>query len=99
MGLGTARFPSLRLAHLIPPERVSDDYLFRLIEGISYSDTILIALRNGIPGKLCRVDRLVEFYKRLRMPRLQRSIARAVAVGKTRALHDLVNAGNISPVD
>lgn len=86
MGLGIGRFPS----HLIPRQRLTDDYLFRLIEGISYSDTIVIALRQGIPAKRCRVDRLVDFYKRLKMPKLQRSLARAVADGRTRALNDLV---------
>jgi hypothetical protein len=90
MGLGMGRFPSLRLAHLIPPHRLTDDYLFRLIEGISYSETILVALRQGIPAKRCRVDRLVDFYKRLRMPKLQRSMPRAVAEGRMRALNDLV---------
>jgi glycosyltransferase involved in cell wall biosynthesis len=96
MGLGIARFPSLRLVHLIPRQRLTDDYLFRLIEGISYSDTILIAFRQGIPVKRGRVDRLVDFYKRLRMPKLQRSIARAVAEGRTRALNDLVDSKNVS---
>jgi hypothetical protein len=86
MGLGIGRFPS----HLIPRQRLTDGYLFRLIEGISYSDTIVIALRQGIPAKRCRVDRLVDFYKRLKMPKLQRSLARAVADGRTRALNDLV---------
>jgi glycosyltransferase involved in cell wall biosynthesis len=96
MGLGTGRFPSLRLVHLIPPRRLTDDYLFRLIEGISHSDTILIALRQGIPAKQCRVDRLVDFYKRLRMPKLQRSLARAAADGRMRALNDLVDSRNVS---
>jgi len=96
MGLGIGRFPSLRLVHLIPRQRLTDGYLFRLIEGISYSDTVLIALRQRIPAKRGRVDRLVDFYKRLRMPKLQRSIARAVAEGRTRALNDLVDSKNVS---
>ena len=96
MGLGIGRFPSLRLVHLIPRQRLTDDYLFRLIKGISYSETVLIALRQGIPAKQCRIDRLVDFYKRLRMPKLQRSIARAVADGRMRALNDLVDLRNVS---
>jgi glycosyltransferase involved in cell wall biosynthesis len=96
MALGIGRFPSLRLAHLIPRERLTDDYLLRLIEGISYSDTVLIASRHGIPAKPCRVDRLVDFYKRLRMPKLQRSVARAVVGGRMRALNDLADARNVS---
>lgn len=96
MGLGIARFPSLRLVHLIPKQRLTDDYLLRLIEGISFSDTILIALRNGTPVSPCRVDRLVDHYKRLRMPKIERLIARAVADGRTRALSYLADSSNSS---
>lgn len=96
MGLGIARFPSLRLVHLIPKQRLTDEYLLRLIEGISYSDTILIALRNGTPVPPCRVDRLVDHYKRFRMPKIKRLMARAVADGRTRALSYLANSRNAS---
>jgi hypothetical protein len=99
MGLGTGRLPSLRLVHLIPPERVTDDYLFRLIESISYSETILVALRQGIPAKRCRVDRFVDCYKRLRMPKVQRSMARAVADGRKRALSDSIDSRNGSHLE
>ena len=96
MGLGIGRFPGLRLVHFIPRQRLTDDYLFRLIKGISYSETVLIALRQGIPAKRCRIDGLVDFYKRLRMPKVQRSMARAVADGRMRALNDLVASTNVS---
>jgi glycosyltransferase involved in cell wall biosynthesis len=89
MGLGIGRFASLRLVHLIPQQRLTNDYLFRLMERISYSETIVIALRQGIPAKRCRVDRLVDFYKRLRISKLQRRITRAVADGRTRAINQL----------
>src|SRR6266480_6356357 len=92
MGLGIGSFASLRLLHLIPRQRLTDDYLFRLIEGFSYSETIVIALRRGIPAKQSRVDRLVDFYKSLRIPKLQRRMARAVAEGRTRAANDLVDS-------
>ncbi len=96
MGLGIGRFLSLRLVHLISRRRFTDDYLFRLIESISYSETMLMALRQGIPSKPCRVDRFVDSYKRLRMPKIQRSIARAVADGRMRALNDLADSGSVS---
>ncbi len=95
MGLGIGRFASLRLLHLIPRQRLTDDYLFRLIEGFSYSETIVIALRRGIPAKQSRVDRLVDFYKSLRIPKLQRRMARAVAEGRTRAANDLVDSRSV----
>ena len=96
MGLGTGKFPSLRLTHLIARQRLTDDYLLRLIEAISYSDTILLALRDGIPVQRCRIDRLVDRYKRLRMPKVERLIARAVADGRMRALSYLTDSENAS---
>jgi hypothetical protein len=33
LGLGVGLFPNLRLTHLIPSERVTEDYLIRLTEG------------------------------------------------------------------
>jgi hypothetical protein len=87
LGLGTGKFTALSLIHLISKRRLSDDYLFRLIEGIAYSEAIVLALRGDPPTKLSRVDRLVELYKNLRIDELQRRTARARALGKTRALN------------
>lgn len=40
-GLGMGVFPELRLTHLIPRERVSEDYLVRMAEGARVSDLLL----------------------------------------------------------
>lgn len=45
-GLGTGAFARLKLTHLIPKNRVEPDYLFRLLENIAYSNTML-ALTKG----------------------------------------------------
>jgi glycosyltransferase involved in cell wall biosynthesis len=95
MGLGLGRFRSLKLAHLIPAKRVSDEYLYKLCEGFGYSDTILAALRGVYPSKLCRFDRMVLFYKRMRRagkPSLQQA---AREEGEARAMQvlDEVRAG------
>jgi glycosyltransferase involved in cell wall biosynthesis len=87
LGLGTGKFAALSLIHLIPKRRLSDDYLFRLIEGIAYSEAIVLAVRGDPPTKISRVDRLVELYKNLRMNELQCRTARARALGRTRALN------------
>ncbi len=50
IGLGTGQFTSLKLTHLIPPRRLSEDYLLRLTEGLSYSGTILEYLRGKLPA-------------------------------------------------
>lgn len=44
MGMGMGCFTELRLTHLIPPQRLSQDYLVRMFEGKGYSGTILNAL-------------------------------------------------------
>jgi hypothetical protein len=87
LGFGTGKFAALSLIHLIPQQRLSDIYLFPLIEGIAYSEAIVLAVRGNPPTKMSRVDRLVEFYKSLRIDKLQRRIARARALGRTRAVN------------
>ena len=44
MGAGMGQFKELKLKHLIPPERLTEDYLCRLFEGKGYSAAIL----NGL---------------------------------------------------
>lgn len=49
IGLGTGKFTTLKLTHLIPSWRLEESYLLRLEEGISCSKTILNYLRNKQP--------------------------------------------------
>jgi glycosyltransferase involved in cell wall biosynthesis len=46
LGLFRGVFQSLRLDHLIPPERLREDYLLRLVEGIQFSSQILEMCRE-----------------------------------------------------
>jgi glycosyltransferase involved in cell wall biosynthesis len=46
LGLGTARFTSLRLTHLISAERLNENYLIKLHAGFSASQEILASLRG-----------------------------------------------------
>lgn len=66
MGLGTGLFPELKLMHLIPPIRLSEDYLLRLVEGQSYSGVIVehlhgvsrpMPLIHGLRGLVGRMRR------------------------------------------
>ena len=41
LGLGVGIFPNLKLTHLIPKERVSEDYLVKLAEGLAGSAALL----------------------------------------------------------
>jgi hypothetical protein len=47
VGLGVGLIASLRLTHLIPRERLTEEYLTRLTEGISYSAVVLAHLRGS----------------------------------------------------
>ncbi|QFS50337.1 glycosyltransferase [Nostoc sphaeroides] len=46
MGLGTGQFTSLNMTHLMPPNRLNEDYLLRMVQGSYYSGTILNYLRG-----------------------------------------------------
>jgi len=47
MGLGIGVFPSLKLDHLMPAERLKEEYLWRIAEGSGYSAAILHYCRTG----------------------------------------------------
>lgn len=56
IGLGVGIITALRLRHLIPPERLTEDYLAKLVEGIYLSGAILDFLRiSPAEFALCRV--------------------------------------------
>jgi glycosyltransferase involved in cell wall biosynthesis len=47
IGLGVGLFSALKLTHLIPPDRLTEDYLVRLTEGIYFSSVVLAHLRSA----------------------------------------------------
>lgn len=47
IGLGVGLIKSLRLSHLIPPDRLTEDYLGRLAEGIYLSSVVLAHMRRA----------------------------------------------------
>jgi glycosyltransferase involved in cell wall biosynthesis len=76
LGLGMGLFPELKLVHLIPGERLEEDYLVKLTEGIRTSNYLIDYKWKGIippavfsPGALFRHIRYV-----LRRGRIQRRI-------------------------
>jgi len=50
-GFGTGVFPELKLIHLIPKERVSSDYLFKLSQAV-YASSLLVTYKwgGGLPN-------------------------------------------------
>lgn len=49
MGLGTGVFTTLKLIHLMPKNRLQEDYLLKLREGEKYSAVLLDFLRGKLP--------------------------------------------------
>ncbi len=91
LGLGVALIASLKLTHLIPPERFTEDYLVRLAEGIHFSGTLLDAaygippVRRGAPGVLA------DLLRPLRVKQPHRRILRAAYRGRDRAVRFLTS--------
>ena len=82
LGFGTE---NLRLCAFPDSNRLSDD-LFAHRRDCLF-EAIVLAVRGNPPTKISRLDRLVEFYKSLRIDELQRRTVRARALGKSRALN------------
>jgi glycosyltransferase involved in cell wall biosynthesis len=95
IGLGMGLIASLKLTHLIPPERLTEDYIAHLTEGIWFSGMVLDSER-GIPivprGTVGRVVDLLRVW-RLKPP--HRHILRAAYRGRNRAAR-LLTLGDAS---
>lgn len=49
LGLGFGRFPQLRMSHLIPARRLTEDYLIKLVRCTACSNVLLNEMHPGIP--------------------------------------------------
>lgn len=86
-GMGTGLFGRLHLTHLIPPTRLTVDYLSRLLEGIEYSTHVLRSQRN--PGYVPALEnpwlRWLRKYRIWRLPEPVKTFARAQDRGISKA--------------
>jgi len=64
LGFGTGIFSGLKLTHLIPPNRLQEDYLLKLIEGLTYSVTILDSFRGKIQPRYSWKAKLLNYFRR-----------------------------------
>lgn len=86
LDLGVGLFCALKLTHLIPPQRLTENYLCRLAEGIQYSSTILMALRGMPPTPRAPIGRIVDMLRIMRHRGPHRKIQRAVYRGRAAAM-------------
>ncbi len=92
LGLGTGLFPQLSLTHIIPPARLTEEYLVRLIEGQSYSGVIVDSLhgsQRSIPKLSPHRAWLGSLKRRLTMTRQRRLFFEARLRGEQRAVIEL----------
>ncbi len=91
IGLGMGLFTALKLTHLIPAGRLTEDYLARLLEGLAYSSIVLNSLRsnNGHPAGRKLSTSLADLTRLLIRDRRDRRFFRAVRSGEQKAVQFL----------
>ncbi len=88
LGLGTGKFPTLKLDHLIPAGRVEAAYLIRLAEATAYGEVILYYL-HGLPWRPAPQSgsrKLLAAWERRHLSPLERELRAAQATGTARAV-------------
>jgi hypothetical protein len=95
VGLACGVISSLHLKHLIPSERLSEEYLLRLIEGVAYSSIILRSFRpetrNGAQSKGI-TGKAADALRKASMSPRERRFHNAVLRGQERARRELTKS-------
>jgi glycosyltransferase involved in cell wall biosynthesis len=86
IGLGVGLIASLKLTHLIAPERLTEDYLVRLAEGIHFSSTLLDSEYGVRTQERTALRRIADFLRTARLGNPHRRILRAAFRGRDRAI-------------
>ena len=93
IGLGNGLFTSLKLTHLVPPERVEENYLLRLTEAQTLSGEVLKSFRSdgGTPLHLGWKTMAADQLRMLFMDPQERRFFRAARRGQQKGLKVLSN--------
>ena len=91
LNLGTGLFTKLKLTHLIQASRLQEDYLLRLVKGLSYSGIILDSLRGKIPAPKSWKSKILNFYSRWNKDARSRKFHDAFEEGKNLALKEIAH--------
>ncbi|AFY30873.1 glycosyltransferase [Calothrix sp. PCC 7507] len=90
LGYGTGRFAKLKLMHLMPATRLTEEYLLRLIESSTYSGIIVESYRGKLPQlKKSWQSKLADWYRFCRMSPRERRFYKAQQRGIKIALQEL----------
>ncbi len=97
LGLGNGLFTSLRLQHLMPPFRLEEGYLLKLVEATAYSVIMLEFCRGVLPSMLSRKKRLRLSFPWLMAPSLyfvgskKLKFNYALTKGRVSAMREVLN--------
>lgn len=92
IGLGTGQFTALKLTHLIPANRLTEEYLVRLVEGITYSHLILDSFRGKAPTPTITSwkKQILTYFRLLKMNSKERRFFKANKRAKALAMQKIV---------
>lgn len=99
LGFGLGLITSLKLTHLIPPQRLTVEYIARLMEGIYFSSTVLSAERGAQFTARGVIGRIIDLLRTLRLQPPHREILRAAFRGRDRAIRKLLTGDYGSAVN
>ena len=92
LGFSCGVIAGLQVTHLIPAERLTEEYLLRLIEGVAYSSVMLASFRAATaepePSRGL-ATRAADVVRKLRMTPRDRRFQNAVSRGRARAFNEL----------
>ena len=94
VGKGVGLISALKLTHLIPTERLTENYLARLSEGIHFSSTLLDAKWGKAALPRSALGRFVDLLRILRLRAPHRQILRASYRGRNQAVKLLTSMAN-----
>jgi len=83
LGVGMGVFPELKLLHLIPKERVKEDYLIKIVEGARTADFLLAYKWRGALPPPFSIRRILSILKNVM---IQRGVDRKKYFAELRAL-------------
>ena len=100
LGLGMGIFPELKLVHLIPKERLRDDYLVNIIEGTNLSNCLLeYKWRGVVPNSPFSVWGILSVIKNVLVHRgIDRRMYLARLRGTMKAKRVIAEAGSLPMV-
>ncbi len=77
MDFGTGKFVALKLTHLIPASRLTEDYFLRLLEAMEFSHWVLKGSRGILPQRPSCAREILDFMRLIRMDVRRRRFALA----------------------